>query len=276
MDDLAAFAALIEALRPWLDRMVVVGGWAHQLYRLHPLAGAPAYQPLRTKDADLAFAQNASLSGDIAQALKSAGFHEELSGDFTPPISQYRLGTEEQGFYAEFLVPLIGPGSTRDGKANATLLKAGVTAQRLRHLELLLTNPISIRAEPGSFISLKKSADIMLPNPASFLAQKLLIQNQRTPLKQAQDTLYIHDTLELFSRSLDELQTMWSERVRPTVSANVERDIHRIAAERFREITDVIRVAATIPPNRKLTPEGVRAAIAYGLDRVFGDVPVDR
>jgi hypothetical protein len=36
--DLPAFARLIMALEPWLDRIVIVGGWAHRLYRLHPHA----------------------------------------------------------------------------------------------------------------------------------------------------------------------------------------------------------------------------------------------
>jgi len=33
-----AFQRLIAALEPWLDQVVIVGGWAHQLYRLHPEA----------------------------------------------------------------------------------------------------------------------------------------------------------------------------------------------------------------------------------------------
>jgi hypothetical protein len=32
------FAVLIGALDPYLDRIVIVGGWAHRLYRRHPLA----------------------------------------------------------------------------------------------------------------------------------------------------------------------------------------------------------------------------------------------
>jgi hypothetical protein len=36
--DMENFAPLIEALHPWLDQVVVIGGWAHRLYRLHPLA----------------------------------------------------------------------------------------------------------------------------------------------------------------------------------------------------------------------------------------------
>ena len=30
------FARLIQALDPWLDQLVVIGGWAHRLYRIHP------------------------------------------------------------------------------------------------------------------------------------------------------------------------------------------------------------------------------------------------
>ena len=27
-----------RSLEPWLDQLVIIGGWAHQLYRLHPAA----------------------------------------------------------------------------------------------------------------------------------------------------------------------------------------------------------------------------------------------
>jgi hypothetical protein len=32
------FKRLVAALEPWLDQVVIVGGWAHQFYRLHPHA----------------------------------------------------------------------------------------------------------------------------------------------------------------------------------------------------------------------------------------------
>jgi hypothetical protein len=32
--DIEDFARLIEALHPWLDQVVVIGGWAQRLYRL--------------------------------------------------------------------------------------------------------------------------------------------------------------------------------------------------------------------------------------------------
>jgi len=81
VDDFAPFARLLGALRPWLGQLVVIGGWAYRLHRFHPLAHPPAYLPLRTRDADLAFAPGARLAGDMGAALEEAGFRVELLGN---------------------------------------------------------------------------------------------------------------------------------------------------------------------------------------------------
>ena len=103
MDDSAAFALLIQTLRPWLGHLVIVGGWAHRLHRLHPLASTPAYAPLRTRDVDLALSLQAPVAGDIREALEQAGFGRRFLGSDTPPVTHYGLGDEDGGFYAEFL-----------------------------------------------------------------------------------------------------------------------------------------------------------------------------
>lgn len=59
MDEHAAFGRLVDALRPWLDQVVIVGGWAHRLHRHTQLAVAPAYEPVQTLDADVAMARRA-------------------------------------------------------------------------------------------------------------------------------------------------------------------------------------------------------------------------
>ena len=41
MDDFNAFGRLLDALRPWLGHVVIVGGWAHRLHRFHPLSHPP-------------------------------------------------------------------------------------------------------------------------------------------------------------------------------------------------------------------------------------------
>ena len=269
MEDFPALARLVDALRPWLGHLVLVGGWAHRLHRLHPLASPPAYQPIRTLDADLALALEAPIQGDIRKALRAAGFAEELSGDHRPPITQYRLGVEDAGFFAEFLVPLRGDGLRPDGTQDVTIAKAGITAQKMRHLELLLTEPWTVTVGPKAPIPTSKPVDVRIANPVSFLVQKILIQKSRKPQKQSQDALYIHDTLELFGPSLSELRKLWINVVRPSMSPRTARRVEDDGARMFEAVNDAIRSAALIPVDRKLDPERLRALGEYGLATIF-------
>lgn len=148
MDDTNALARLIQAIEPWRAHLVFVGGWAHRLYRFHPMANVLTYQPLLTRDTDLAFANQAPLEGDIKSALTRSGFSEELSGEHRPPVARYTLGDDDAGFYAEFLTPLQGSAIKRDGTPDATIEKAGITAQKLRHLDTLLIGPWQISVGP--------------------------------------------------------------------------------------------------------------------------------
>src|SRR5260370_38910873 len=98
------FKRLIAALEPWLDHVVIVGGWAHQLYRLHPEAQELDYPPLSTLDADLAVpAKLPSGKQDIRARLIAHGFTEEVFGDDHPPATQYRVCAKPSALYAPFL-----------------------------------------------------------------------------------------------------------------------------------------------------------------------------
>ena len=141
MNDMEAMARLLDALRPWRDRLVFVGGWAHRLHRFHRLAGPVPYLPVMTRDADIAVPEESLWRGDIGEALSRAGFKEELSSEFRPPVAKYRLGGEGGGFFAEFLAPLRGSGLHRDGSPDVTVARAGITAQKLRHMDVLLLYP---------------------------------------------------------------------------------------------------------------------------------------
>lgn len=269
MHDMEAFARLVGALRPWLDHLVIVGGWSHRLHRFHPLASPPAYMPLTTRDADLALSEAAPLRGDIGDALRAADFKEELSGEHTPPIAQYRLGEEDGGFYAEFLAPLRGDGIRRDGSPDATLAHAGITAQKLRYMELLLTSPWVVRLGHEVGVELDSPADVVIANPVSFIAQKLLIRNERSPVKRAQDALYLHDTIELFGSNLDALREIWRGVLRRSLPERTAQKIEAACEEQFGGVTDVIRAASRIPRDRLLRPERVQQVCAYGLQQIF-------
>jgi hypothetical protein len=270
MDDLAPMARLVNALRPWLGKLVVVGGWAHRLHRYSDLANPPGYQPILTLDADLAFSLGESLEGNIAQALRAAEFREVLSGEHRPPVSHYTLGREGGGFYAEFLAPLVGSATRRNGEPNATMSKAGITAQKLRYMDVLLVHPTIVELGGPAPFPLDPPAEVKLANPVSFVVQKLLIQHERRPEKRPNDVLYIHDTLDLFAEHMDGLEEIWRERVRPSLAPRTARRVEQLARDQFNSVTDDIRAAARIPQDRTLTPDDVRSLCAYGLDAIFG------
>lgn len=271
MSDLDDFERLTSALTPWLGELVIVGGWAHRLHHEHPLAQAPAYAPVRTRDADVAFGTRARLRGTIAQALANAGFREDLSSDETPPVAQYHLGTDDQGFYAEFLTPLVGSGTKRDGGADATETRAGIVAQKLRHLEVLLVAPWSIAVGGGGSVRLPEPVDVRVANPVSFVVQKLLIHADRRPEKRAQDVLYLHDTIQLFGGSLKQLNELWQTHVRSTLSRNQLAQVREMRSRLFAGVTDVIRDASLIPADRRLRPDDVRAVCEHGLGGMLAE-----
>jgi hypothetical protein len=203
------------------------------------------------------------------RALKAAGFDQEFSGDDIPPVTEYHLGGEEQGFFAEFLTPLLGDGLKRDGSPDVTLEKAGITAQKVRYLDLLLIFPWTVNVSPEVGVPVQQSIAVRIANPVSFIAQKLLIHGRRKPDKRAQDALYIHDTLELFGGELQALRAIWQEEVSPGLPGKTVKAIERLRREQFASVTDVHRTAARIPQGRALSPDRLQAACAYGLEEIF-------
>lgn len=269
MNDLTSFARLIQAIEPWREHLVLAGGWAHRLHRFHPLAKALNYQPVATKDTDIVFGTDVPLEGDISQALSRANFKEQLSGEHKPPVAHYTLGDEGAGFYAEFLTPLRGSETKRNGEPDATMTRAGVTAQKLRHLDLLLIQPWPIKIGTDQGVPLPKPIEVLTANPAAFIVQKLLIRKHRTPAKQAQDVLYIHDTIELFGGALPILNDLWKTSLAPALGAKTARQVAEATDKMFSSVTDVIRDAARIPPGRDLTPERVRVTCQVAMARIL-------
>jgi hypothetical protein len=269
--DIAGFSRLITALDPWLDRVVIVGGWAHRLYRLHPSAQELDFEPLMTLDADVALPPTLPAhSPTIREALVAHGFQEEFCGDEMPPATHYHLGDGRSGFYAEFLTPRTGGEYTRSGKRKATSQVAGVNSQQLRFIELLLNDPWTVALSADDF-GLPAPAVVRVANPAGFLAQKLLIHRKRSADDQAKDILYIHDTLQVFGARLEDVRTEWASQVRPSLSPKAAKEVETANEWLFGEMTAVIRQAAGIAAGRRLSPEAVRESCRYGLQKISGN-----
>jgi hypothetical protein len=263
------FARLIEALDPWLGQVVIIGGWAHRLYRLHPLAQPLDYEPLGTFDTDVAVPLHLAATGEqIRERLLGRDFREELMGDTQPPAAHYRVQSGDNSFYAEFLTPLEGSNVKR-GRRDETALVSGVSVQKLRHLELLLTTPWDVAIAPANGYPTPGARNILIPNPAAFLAQKILIHDRRNQHKRAKDILYIHDTIETFGGNLAVIREQWQTIVRPALHTKATRVIERAAEEYFREVNDTVRDAARIATGRNLTPEMVRELCAFGWQQIF-------
>ena len=264
------FARLIDALDPWLDRVVIIGGWAHRLYRLHPLAQPLDYEPLGTFDADVAVPPDLHATGEqIRERLLAREFREELMGDTNPPAAHYHVQSGDNSFYAEFLTPLEGSAVKRGGRRDVTARISGVPVQKLRHLELLLKNPWEAMIAPALGYPTPGVRRILVPNPAAFLVQKILIQEKRSHHKRAKDILYLHDTIETFGSNLGAIREQWQTTVRPALHPNAVRLVERAVNVYFREVTDTIREAARIAIGRNLTPEMVRELCAYGLEQAL-------
>ncbi len=269
MNDLDAFVRLVEALQPWSGKLVYVGGWAHRIHRLDPRASPPAHQAVFTRDSDLAFSAGEPLEGDIKAALEKSGFKEQLSGESRPPVAQYTLGDEAGGFYAEFLTPLAGSGRRRSGETDATLAKAGITAQKIRHLDILLESPWVVTLSPQN-APIQKPTDIQVANPLAFMVQKFLIHDQRPARKRAQDILYIFDTIGVFGGQIAEFQKLWKETIGPALG-KARGDVLKLNDSTFSKITDEIRMAAEIPQDRKLTPDEIRGTCQYAFEHIFAE-----
>lgn len=97
------FEPLVDALGPYRNRVVIVGGWAHRPFSRHPLAQPVPYLPLMTRDTDVAIPMGmAAEQTSLREPLLEAGFPERFVGDDHPPVTPYQLEEDDAGFYAEF------------------------------------------------------------------------------------------------------------------------------------------------------------------------------
>jgi hypothetical protein len=265
------FAQVVEALRPWLPDVVVAGGWAHRLHRLHAFAERPGYLPLMTRDVDVALRRLSASGGDMREVLRGSGFQEEMSGEARPPITYYHLGSPEQPFYVEFLTPLVGSENRRDGTPDITATIGGVTAQKLRYLEVLLLGPWSVVIGPDNGFPLEHPATVSVPNAATYVAQKLLILGRRKREDQERDILYIHDTLETFAAHLADVREAWHNDVVPHLHGRRVANVKAAIRSRFSNPNDGIRGAAAIAASvgRSLSAQSLFDACQVGLERIF-------
>lgn len=268
--ELEAFSKFIEALDPWLGEVVLIGGWAHRLHRLDSRARTLDYVPLTTLDGDVAVPPKLKKEeSSVRKRLLDAGFEEEFVGEDQPPATHYHYGSRG-GFYAEFLAPLVGSEHDRRGKRKATKEVGGVSSRLLRYIEILLISPWSIELGEQNGYPLSPKRTVQIANPASFLAQKILIHYERDYKDRAKDLLYMHDTIEVFSESLGELQEIFRNDVAPKLHRRRVAELESAADRLFGNVDDTIREAAFMAVGRRLSPERLAERERAALKEIFG------
>lgn len=197
--DLVSLLKTIEVLAPYLDEIVIVGGWVPFLY--HRYGQIPSPHPLlRTLDIDIVVPRRVEELGrpTIDELLSHAGYQIRIYG-VDSPVVKYELDSPVTEI--EFLTPEVG----RPGKA-VFAVQSGLTAQALRYLQILLENTNKIRVNAtigGSDINLV----VTVPSPGAFIYQKGLTlspSSRRTPAKVAKDLYYIFNLVDS-SRELKDL-----------------------------------------------------------------------
>ena len=267
--DLVPLAKFVEAVDPWLGQAVLIGGWAHRLYRLDSRARKLPYLPITTIDGDVAVPAKLKVEeSTIRDRLLEAGFMEVLVGEDRPPATHYHYG-KESSFYAEFLSPLIGSEYDRYGKRKATREVAGVSSQQLRYIEILMVEPWTIVLSEQDGYPFAPAKKVSIANPASFIAQKILIHHERNDRDRAKDLLYIHDTIELFSEHLEELCKIYQSVLQSKLHRNRHSELHGAADYLFGKVTDTAREAALMATGRHLDPEALAETSRAGLQEIF-------
>ncbi len=111
--------------------------------------------------------------------------------------------------------------------------------------------------------------DVKVANPLCFIVQKFLIQKYRPAAKQAQDVLYIYDTIELFGALLEEFHEAWKMSISPALGVKLSSTVLTVSQSTFSGVNDVIRAAALIPQNRKLSPEQIQQTCLFAFEIIL-------
>jgi hypothetical protein len=126
---------------------------------------------------------------------------------------------------------------------------------------------IELSSENGFPFGKKKN--VQIANPTSFLAQKILIHEERGRRDRAKDILYIRDTIEAFSGSLAELREIFTNQIAGGLHPRRVRELKNAAGVLFASVNDIILEAALMALGRRLTAQAIIETGRAGVQEIF-------
>lgn len=184
----------MKTLRPYLNDLVLCGAWAWYLYRrcLAPGRWIPADF---TRDLDCIGRERLPVRGALLLDLLEDGDFEWVPrGAETPPVAHFAWpGRDRAEVEIEFLVPARGDGARR-----IVELQPNLTAQALRHLEILTDEPLEIVIDDRSTLAaeLEFRGSVRVPRVGHFAIQKALIHDRRNRAEQVKDLFYVFELID--------------------------------------------------------------------------------
>lgn len=210
------FADAIDALRPYLDDIVCIGGCANALYRFHDLASVVMWGHLGTKDVDTGVPQKLPLDGrpPVSRLMDDIGFKEMTVGNADEAVVKYGPEDENSTADLEFLCDLSGLPKADQERA-AVSVQEGLYAQPLRYLAMSMQNNWRVDLGRASGFERFKGTIIKVPNPAAYVVSKVLIRGeQRKPASMEKDCFYIYEVSVVFRDALDAIRKEY-DRLQP-------------------------------------------------------------
>jgi hypothetical protein len=192
------------------EHLVLIGSWAEYMYMVADIL--PDYEAnIRTLDVDFLVKnlRKPNPPVNIISLAKDEGFfiEEDCLTSVTKLLSS-------DGFEVEFLIAQKGKGEHFALKTNL-----GVTAQALRHLELLNTNTLTIE-----YLGIK----ISIPTPEAFVLHKMIINSERKE-KIEKDQLVINRMYKHLNKDkFNELQQTLTKREQRAVKNYLDNIIQPI------------------------------------------------
>jgi hypothetical protein len=175
----------LAAIEPYLDVVVVAGGWVPHIYELLHDENAAGRSPM-TRDIDLAVPRSVPVRRkSIDELLKEADFRCEFHSLDSPPVTKYVAAQgDDDDIEIEFITD--APGASEA----AIMVQPNLTAQELHYVGLLLESPWSV--DLADLTDGEVKLTIQVPKPGAFVFHKSLVhRDRRDRLKAEKDLYYI-------------------------------------------------------------------------------------
>lgn len=181
-----ALYKVLEDLEPYLNSLILVGGWVPFLYR-NFLWKEEIEKPIHTMDFDFGFSvpQGETLKETVYGQLSSLHYPEKhLSMDrMFPVVPHIAISDQEAPLPIEFLTDENTPKTLTD-----KFFGYEIKINRLEHFSMLIKNPMTVPVKTEL-----KTLQVLVPTPERFLLHKILTYSLRkNSVKKHKDAYYAY------------------------------------------------------------------------------------